>query len=98
MLGVVVDIAGFTIRRAAGADNYGDLWDAAARRRPGDGGGGIVRTRMEKRTGPLSWLMKRLHAPGYASRLAGLGRRVTPPLREGGPGVGGGGGVWGLGG
>ena len=32
---------------------------------------------------PLSWLMKRLHGPVYASRLAELVRRITPHLREG---------------
>src|SRR3954454_10420122 len=33
--------------------------------------------------GPLSWLMKRMHAPVYASRLAELVRRITPHLRKG---------------
>jgi SAM-dependent methyltransferase len=37
---------------------------------------------MEKKPGPLSWLMKRLHGPVYASRLAELVRRITPHLRE----------------
>ena len=32
--------------------------------------------------GPLSKLMKRLHGPVYASRLAELVRRITPHLRE----------------
>jgi len=38
---------------------------------------------MEKQPGPLSWLMKRLHGPVYASRLAELVRRITPHLRGG---------------
>jgi SAM-dependent methyltransferase len=33
--------------------------------------------------GPIAWLMKRLHAPVYASRLAGLVRRIVPHLRRG---------------
>jgi SAM-dependent methyltransferase len=33
--------------------------------------------------GPLSWLMKRMHAPVYASRLAELVRQITPHLRAG---------------
>jgi len=37
---------------------------------------------MAKRPGPVSWLMKRLHGPVYASRLAELVRRITPHLRE----------------
>jgi SAM-dependent methyltransferase len=38
---------------------------------------------MAQRRGPLSWLMKRLHAPVYASRLAELVKRITPHLRPG---------------
>jgi SAM-dependent methyltransferase len=34
-------------------------------------------------SGPLGWVMKRLHAPVYASRLRELVRRITPHLRPG---------------
>jgi SAM-dependent methyltransferase len=37
----------------------------------------------ESSRGPLSWLMKRLHAPVYARRLAGLERKIVPHLRPG---------------
>ena len=34
-------------------------------------------------SGPLSWLMKRMHAPVYASRLRELVRQIVPHLRPG---------------
>lgn len=37
----------------------------------------------ESSSGPVSWLMKRLHAPVYASRLKELVRQITPHLRPG---------------
>jgi SAM-dependent methyltransferase len=43
----------------------------------------IVWIAMQKRPGPLSWLMKRLHGPVYASRLKELVRQITPHLRPG---------------
>src|ERR1051326_630939 len=38
---------------------------------------------LSKRSGPLSGLMKRLHAPVYAARLAELVRQITPHLKPG---------------
>jgi SAM-dependent methyltransferase len=35
------------------------------------------------RGGPVSWLMKRLHAPVYARRLSGLERKIVPHLKPG---------------